>query len=704
MKKILLILVTCVLQIYAQSGLSKNPIGNRVPSAKNLKQGELFFSGSFEMVGNREPLSLEGFFTDKQGEKLELYKETPSNSEELSFNFGVRNDLEVGINLALHYDGDAANTKLKGVGFGDIGLFVKKNLYENTVINLATALELFIPTGTVEKGIRPRHIWYIGNDGETEAYTANHMTFAGLLYLTTELNENFHLNNFAGFLKTIKNDANIFLWGTSLLVFPEGWVTLLMEISGETRIRPSKKMSAFVNDALRFSPGLQIHLPKQTELTISADFGMDFFRERKIQRGIPVKRKFSDEEIRYTTAGSPPFSISINFSRTIDFNKKDSDGDGVIDSKDLCPETTKGIKVNERGCPLDNDNDGIMDLFDDCPNTASGVVVDAYGCPLDQDQDNVPDYLDKCPDTPEGIKVDSFGCIIDSDGDGVDDEHDKCKESLPGEIVNAEGCPLDSDSDGIPDVRDSCPNTPVGFKVDEFGCAPDSDDDGVTDEIDQCPNSPKGEPQNDLGCPLDSDGDGVPDILDKCANTPEGVAVDSVGCRVDSDGDGVFDEDDMCANTLKGAPVDSVGCLRDSDGDGVPDIWDRCPHTFQNLTVDKHGCAIKKNMDLDNIARKVLFRKGSAILLNSSYTALGDLISILRQYKIKVEIQCSASPQETPNPQKLSEKRIKSILEYLEMKGYSEDNFKTGAYGEGLPKSGEYLKLNPAGIRFIPLN
>jgi OOP family OmpA-OmpF porin len=59
---------------------------------------------------------------------------------------------------------------------------------------------------------------------------------------------------------------------------------------------------------------------------------------------------------------------------------------------------------------LDSDGDGVPDNKDKCPNTPKGVKVDVFGCPLDSDRDGVPDYLDQCPNTPLGATVDARGC------------------------------------------------------------------------------------------------------------------------------------------------------------------------------------------------------------------------------------------------------------------------------------------------------
>ncbi len=57
----------------------------------------------------------------------------------------------------------------------------------------------------------------------------------------------------------------------------------------------------------------------------------------------------------------------------------------------------------------DTDGDGVFDFWDKCPNTPPGVEVDEHGCPIDSDGDGVPDYLDLEPNTPPGAFVDEFG-------------------------------------------------------------------------------------------------------------------------------------------------------------------------------------------------------------------------------------------------------------------------------------------------------
>jgi outer membrane protein OmpA-like peptidoglycan-associated protein len=119
----------------------------------------------------------------------------------------------------------------------------------------------------------------------------------------------------------------------------------------------------------------------------------------------------------------------------------DSDGDGVTDDRDRCPNTPAGAVVDAHGCPKDSDGDGVYDGVDDCPDTPRGAKVDSRGCPEDSDRDGVYDGLDQCPDTPRGAKVDSRGCPLDSDRDGVYDGLDDCPDTPRGKKVDSSGCP-----------------------------------------------------------------------------------------------------------------------------------------------------------------------------------------------------------------------------------------------------------------------
>jgi len=123
----------------------------------------------------------------------------------------------------------------------------------------------------------------------------------------------------------------------------------------------------------------------------------------------------------------------------------------------------------------DTDGDGVLDMWDECPDTKPGVDVSARGCEIqdmtrDTDGDRVPDYRDECPDTPTGAPVDDRGCSLDSDMDGVLTGQDRCPASRPGADVDEFGCESDDDQDGVLNQYDECPNTKAGVRVDVKGC------------------------------------------------------------------------------------------------------------------------------------------------------------------------------------------------------------------------------------------
>ncbi|MCT8339275.1 OmpA family protein [Flavobacteriaceae bacterium TK19130] len=140
------------------------------------------------------------------------------------------------------------------------------------------------------------------------------------------------------------------------------------------------------------------------------------------------------------------------------FGGKDTDGDGIYDQDDECPETPGLPEFN--GCP-DTDGDGIEDRNDACPETPG--TAEFNGCP-DTDGDGIADPQDECP-TVAGVAA-LNGCP-DADGDGITDAEDECPNEA-GPAAN-NGCPWpDSDGDGVLDKDDQCPD--VAGTVANNGC------------------------------------------------------------------------------------------------------------------------------------------------------------------------------------------------------------------------------------------
>jgi len=159
------------------------------------------------------------------------------------------------------------------------------------------------------------------------------------------------------------------------------------------------------------------------------------------------------------TAGYKKVNTPVDFSMYQNsigfvwkFGRNDSDGDGIRDKDDACPDLAGLAEFN--GCPdTDADNDGVSDCCDACPDVPG--LMEFNGCP-DTDGDGVQDSEDLCPDVPGVIALQ--GCP-DKDGDGVADADDLCPD-VAGPIENS-GCPyIDNDGDGVIDIKDMCITVP----------------------------------------------------------------------------------------------------------------------------------------------------------------------------------------------------------------------------------------------------
>ena len=136
---------------------------------------------------------------------------------------------------------------------------------------------------------------------------------------------------------------------------------------------------------------------------------------------------------------SPPSNYTIPQKVVAPTVKKDSDGDGIPDSDDLCPNQWGLLKYH--GCPIpDSDGDGINNEQDSCPSVKG--LAKYHGCPIpDSDGDGINDEEDLCPNVKGLVKY--HGCPIpDSDGDGINDEEDLCPNKFGIKANN--GCPIDT--------------------------------------------------------------------------------------------------------------------------------------------------------------------------------------------------------------------------------------------------------------------
>jgi outer membrane protein OmpA-like peptidoglycan-associated protein len=240
----------------------------------------------------------------------------------------------------------------------------------------------------------------------------------------------------------------------------------------------------------------------------------------------------------------------------------------------------------------------------------------------------------------------------------------------------------DKDKDGVPDKSDGCPDVPGPVKA---GGCPDKDADGVADGVDKCPDV-AGEARY-RGCPIpDRDHDTVLDDEDKCPDVAGLMKYQ--GCPPpDTDGDGLNDEQDLCPD--KPGPADFNGCpVPDTDGDGVNDKEDKCP-TVAGITSN-HGCPpIKKEIveKVNYAAKKIFFAVGSEKILPASYSALNNVVAILRTdstLKLVVEGHTDNVGKPASNLT-LSQKRADAVKHYLIQKGLDASRLEAIGYGQDKP-------------------
>lgn len=194
-------------------------------------------------------------------------------------------------------------------------------------------------------------------------------------------------------------------------------------------------------------------LGKASSAHVGGGLGITFWFSENIGFNIAstYKHQFEDDGVVRGNDISVPTHLQHTAGVTFRFGGKDTDGDGILDKYDECPEES-GLK-QFNGCP-DTDGDGVPNREDACPDVFGDPEFN--GCP-DTDGDGVPDHEDACLEVFGDPK---FNGCPDSDGDGIPDHEDDCPDEAGPASNN--GCPVppppaDRDGDGVPDDKDECP-------------------------------------------------------------------------------------------------------------------------------------------------------------------------------------------------------------------------------------------------------
>jgi OOP family OmpA-OmpF porin len=128
--------------------------------------------------------------------------------------------------------------------------------------------------------------------------------------------------------------------------------------------------------------------------------------------------------------------------------------------------------------------------------------------------------------------------------------------------------------------------------------------------------------------------------------------------------------------------VDAGGCELDSDADGLVDSRDECPNTPEGATVDNRGCALRI------VLMGVRFKLNKDELTVQSKAILESVAGSLKARRDVTSLTVighTDSTGEAAYNQNLSERRAKSVMDFLISQGVASNILNSKGMGESTP-------------------
>ncbi|MFD0798527.1 PQQ-dependent sugar dehydrogenase [Maribacter chungangensis] len=183
-----------------------------------------------------------------------------------------------------------------------------------------------------------------------------------------------------------------------------------LAIWGESFCTPNSITPVYTVNGILDSGSNTVSLNEGSSLVLgmlpnTADFTLT------LPNGETVTGDYTLDSVTADDAGTYTYITAIGCVERLELSVNsvpDTDGDGIENAADVCPNSPTNEAVNENGCApsqLDDDQDGITNDLDQCTNTSIGAVVDSNGCAATEfpdDRFSLTTTASSCTTSPNG--------------------------------------------------------------------------------------------------------------------------------------------------------------------------------------------------------------------------------------------------------------------------------------------------------------